>query len=707
VRPPELENGTPAPGALPAGGDERPRVGALPATNGRGANGHDANGHPANGHATNGHLANDHAANGHAPGAKGHAGSVRLGELLLAEGLVTPAQLDEALRVQGARPHYTPLGHILVSQGIVTRDQLMTILERHRRSSRLGDLLIKSGDIDRTQLETALIERRQTGQPLGEVLVQRGYISEERLRLALCRQLHIRFFSLDSIIIDPSLRNLVNEKFALKHRTVPLARVANLLVVAMDDPTQTAVIDDLQRSTGLKVEVITSLAEHITRALERLYRVEVSPSLGAGASVDVIGEDAEDNLHVPAHGRRVDTADEAVRKLLRIAVDRGASDIHLETINSRLQVRFRIDGMLQHFNLGTLADDLSRQRSEVLSRIKILATLDISERRRPQDGSFRARVAREGRVVPMDFRVSVIPGYYGENAVIRILDPRWTPESLEHLNLAPPVTERLRGLLRTSSGMILVTGPTGSGKSTTLFGILRSVYRPEIKILTAEDPIEYVCPQFCQHEVDERIGNTFAHYLRAFLRHDPEVIMVGEIRDSATAELAFRAAQTGHLVLSTLHTNDAVSAITRLNDIGVDSNLCTSSLLGVMAQRLVREICWNCKEEHTPPAELLAGVFTAPPEGIRWFRGAGCASCHHTGYKGRLALSELWTPGDDDVLLINKGAALDEIREAARHNSVTMADDVMRKLREGRTSLEELIRVLPQSTFRALRALTA
>jgi type IV pilus assembly protein PilB len=255
--------------------------------------------------------------------------------------------------------------------------------------------------------------------------------------------------------------------------------------------------------------------------------------------------------------------------------------------------------------------------------------------------------------------------------------------------------------------MILVTGPTGSGKSTTLFGILRSVYRPEIKILTAEDPIEYVCPQFCQHEVDERIGNTFAHYLRAFLRHDPEVIMVGEIRDSATAELAFRAAQTGHLVLSTLHTNDAVSAITRLNDIGVDSNLCTSSLLGVMAQRLVREICWNCKEEHTPPAELLAGVFTAPPEGIRWFRGAGCASCHHTGYKGRLALSELWTPGDDDVLLINKGAALDEIREAARHNSVTMADDVMRKLREGRTSLEELIRVLPQSTFRALRALTA
>jgi type IV pilus assembly protein PilB len=635
------------------------------------------------------------------------SGSVRLGDLLLAEGLVTPAQLEEALRQQRVQTEYAPLGHILVAQNIVTRDQLLTILERHRRSSKLGDLLIKSGDIDQAQLDTALAEQRRTGQPLGEALVQLGYVSEERLRLALCRQLHIRFFSLDAIIIDPSLRNLVNEKFALKHRTVPLARVGNLLVVAMDDPTQSWVVDDLQRTTGLKVEVITSTAGHITRALERLYRVEVSPHIGAGSSVDVIGEDADDDLYAPASGRRVDTADEVVRKLLRIAIDRGASDIHLETINSRLQVRFRIDGMLQHFNLGTVADDLSRQRIEVLSRIKILATRDISERRRPQDGSFRARVAREGRVVPMDFRVSVIPGYYGENAVIRILDPRWAPESVEQLNLAPPITERLRTLIRASAGMILLTGPTGSGKSTSLFGILKSVYRPEIKVVTAEDPIEYVCPQFCQHEVDERIGNTFARFLRSFLRHDPEVIMLGEIRDSETAELAFRAAQTGHLVLSTLHTNDAVGAVTRLTDMGVDSNVCTSSLLGVMAQRLVREICWNCKQEYTPPPDLLAGIFGAPPAGIRWHRGAGCPACHHTGYKGRVALTELWVPGDDEILLINKGAPFEAIREAARHNSITMADDVLRKLGEGRTSLEELVRVLPQSTFRELRRLTA
>jgi type II secretory ATPase GspE/PulE/Tfp pilus assembly ATPase PilB-like protein len=313
--------------------------------------------------------------------------------------------------------------------------------------------------------------------------------------------------------------------------------------------------------------------------------------------VDVIGETADGDIYAASVTRVMDSADEIVRKLLRVAIDRGASDIHLETINTRLQVRFRIDGMLQHFNLGTLGDDLGRQRVEVLSRIKILATLDIAERRRPQDGSFRARVEVEGRVVPMDFRVSVIPSYYGENAVVRILDPRGAPESVAALKMAAPVTERLQQLIRSCAGTILVTGPTGSGKSTSLFAIMKSVYRPEIKIVTAEDPIEYVCPQFCQHEVDERIGNTFASYTRSFLRHDPEVIMLGEIRDSDTAKLAFRAAQTGHLVLSTLHTNDALGAVARLSDLGVDSAMCTSSLLGVLAQRLVREICWNCKEE--------------------------------------------------------------------------------------------------------------
>jgi type IV pilus assembly protein PilB len=630
--------------------------------------------------------------------------AVRLGELLLAEGLVTPAQLDEALRVQSSHEGYAPLGHILVAQKIVTRDQLLSVLERHRRSSKLGDILLKGGELSREQLDAALAEQRRSGQALGEVLIRLGLVSEERLRMALCRQLHIRFFSLDTIIIDPTLRNFVNEKFAVKHRTVPLARVGNLLVVAMDDPTQTRVVDDLQRSTGLKIEVITSTSAHITRALERLYRVEVTPNLASGATVDVIGEDADSDIYGPSVTRQVDSADEIVRKLLRVAIDRGASDIHLETINNRLQVRFRIDGMLQHYNLGTLGDDLGRQRCEVLSRIKILATLDIAERRRPQDGSFRARVETDGRVVPMDFRVSVIPSYYGENAVVRILDPRGAPESLAALKMAQPVTERLEHLIHASAGTILVTGPTGSGKSTSLFAIMKSVYRPEIKIVTAEDPIEYVCAQFCQHEVDERVGNTFASYTRAFLRHDPEVIMLGEIRDAETAELAFRAAQTGHLVLSTLHTNDALSSITRLRDLGVDATVCTSSLLGVLAQRLVREICWNCKEEYTPPGSLLEKTFDVVPAGLRWYHGAGCATCHQTGYKRRVAITELWTPSLDDVLLINQDAPFEAIIESARKNTYSMATDALAKLREGRTTLEELIRVMPPSALRELRS---
>jgi type IV pilus assembly protein PilB len=627
----------------------------------------------------------------------------RLGELLLAEGLLTTAQLEEALRAQRARETYASLGQILVAQKIVTRDQLLSVLQRHRRRSKLGDILLKSGEITRVHLRAALVEQRRTGQLLGEILVALGYISEERLRVALCRQLHIRFFSLDTIIIDPTLRDLVNESFALKHRAVPLARVGNLLVVAMDDPTQSGAVADLQRSTGLKIEVITSTSAHITRAMDRLYRLDVTANIPSSATVDVIDGGTDGDQYSSPGTQMIEGADDIVRQLLRVAVNRGASDIHLETINDRLQLRFRVEGTLQHEKLGPLGHDLDRQRSMVLSRLKVLATLDMAERRRPQHGSFRARVETDGRVVPMDFRVSVIPSYYGENAVIRILDPRGAPESLAALKMAQPVTERLEQLIHASAGTILVTGPTGSGKSTSLFAIMKSVYRPEIKIVTAEDPIEYVCPQFCQHEVDERIGNTFATYTRSFLRHDPEVIMLGEIRDAETAELAFRAAQTGHLVLSTLHTNDALGAVTRLKDLGVDSTVCTSSLLGVLAQRLVREICWNCKEEYAPEPGLLQTAFEVVPRDLTWYHGAGCATCHQTGYKRRVAITELWTPGLDDVLLINQEAPFESIAESARKNTYSMATDALAKLREGSTTLEELLRVMPPSALRELR----
>jgi type IV pilus assembly protein PilB len=646
--------------------------------------------------------------------------SPRLGDILIAEGLASSAQVDEALRVQARSKTYVPLGHVLVGQRIITKRQLASVLERHQRSSKIGELLVKTGALTAAQLATAVAEQRRWKQPLGEVVVRLRFVTEEQLRKALCLQLHINYFDLDTIALDRSLRVLINPRFARKLRVVPVARVGHKLVVAMDDPTRTLVVDDLEASTGLDIEVITSTTAAIRRALDQMYPGETSP-VSSKPRLDateyealrIVGEPhvlSFEEMDRPAEEqtnyldqRGLEPTSSVVRKLLSLAVDRGASDIHLEAVDRRIKTRFRIDGVLQELDGDSLDELLNVNRGKLMSRLKILSKLDIAERRRPQDGSFRARLKRNGEVTPVDFRISIIPSYYGENAVIRILDSRSLPESVEALGLREPIAARMRQLLRSSTGIILVTGPTGSGKSTTLFGALKSVYQPGIKILTAENPIEYVCEGFRQHEVDERLGNTFAKYLRSFLRHDPDVIMVGEIRDGETADLAFRAAQTGHLVLSTLHTNDAISAVPRLSDLGVDANLISSSLLGVLAQRLVREVCTDCRERYTPPAELLAELLGLPSEDFPWYRGRGCASCNHTGYRGRMMLAELWTPSDADIMLINRGATFDEIRKSAQGTSLLMAEDVAEKLRQGRTNIEELIRALPHSTLRQLR----
>jgi len=332
-----------------------------------------------------------------------------------------------------------------------------------------------------------------------------------------------------------------------------------------------------------------------------------------------------------------------------------------------------------------------------------LGGLDIAERRRPQDGSFRVRVQRGGQLENIDFRISIIPGYFGENIVLRVLDPKHAPKSLHELGFSRAIGEKLVKLLHRPTGMILITGPTGSGKSSTLRGALMTLYRPGIKILTAEDPIEYVYEHFTQCEVNEKIGNTFATYLRAFLRHDPQVIMLGEIRDTESAELASRASQTGHLVLSTLHTRDAVSSVTRLLDLKIDAGLITSTLLGILSQRLVRKICSECKEEYQPSAQLLQEFFSAPPADFKWYRGVGCQQCNFSGYKGRMPVAEIWIPNDTDIILINKGASLDEIRASSHQSTISMAADVKERLLEGRTNLEELIRVLPYSSVYQFR----
>ena len=661
----------------------------------------------------------------HNGAARRHAAVLRLGDLLVSEGLATSAEIQKALRLQSQSKTYMLLGHILIEQKVITRSQLLSVLDRHRRRSKLGDLLVKSKAITPSQLEVALTEQRRGKQTLGEVVVRLRFVTEEQMRRALCQQLHINFFDLDSIVLDRDLRTLINPRFAHKRLIVPIARVGQTLVVAMDDPTRTAVIDDLEASTGLDIEVITSTAASIRRALEHMYALTENPAperpglVPIGQQVPIIGHEpnilsfeeidrlAEEKLtYVDVHHAAESTAS-MVRRLLKLAVEWGASDIHLEAVEHGIQTRFRIDGVLQELDLDDLDELMNLNRGKLLSRLKILSKLDIAERRRPQDGSFRARLARDGQTATLDFRISIIPGYYGESAVIRILDPRGLPQSVEGLGLRAPVALRLRQLLRSSTGILLVTGPTGSGKSTSLFGALKSVYQPGIKILTAENPIEYVCDSFRQHEVDERLGNTFAAFLRSFLRHDPDVIMIGEIRDGETANLAFRAAQTGHLVLSTLHANDAISALPRLLDLGVDANLIASSLLGVLSQRLAREVCGKCRERYAPPRELIEETLGAARADFEWFRGAGCAECNYTGYRGRMVLSELWTPNDADVVLINKGASFEEVRESARRTTLSLADDVAEKLVHGRTNLEELIRALPHSALRQLQLRTS
>jgi type II secretory ATPase GspE/PulE/Tfp pilus assembly ATPase PilB-like protein len=632
----------------------------------------------------------------------------RLGELLIERRLITPAQLQEALRAQQEAKRYVPLGQVLIDRKLITRRQLHLLLDWTQKRPKLGEVLVRSGAIDADQLELALREQRTLKLPLGQTLIKLAFLDEETMRQALCLQLNVPYIDLDGLKIDPGLIRLVNRSYATRHRVVPLTRVAETLTVAMDDPSDLDVAEELSRSTGCSIRVVTASLQAIENAITRLYSPgEEEPVEAAGFTLRP-GEKPSQSIGTD-YGHESRRADGIVRQLLNLGIERECSDIHLESLSSRsLYVRFRIDGVLQEPELGPLQEACNENVLAIISRIKILGKLDIAERRRPQDGSFRLRAERPtGEQVDFDFRISVVPGYYGESVVVRVLDRRRAPQSIDDLGFPAAVADRLRALLKRPSGILLITGPTGSGKSTTLYASLMTLYRPQIRIVTVEDPIEYVYEQFSQSEVNERIGNTFASYLRALLRHDPEVMMVGEIRDEETAEMAFRAAQTGHLLLSTLHTNDAVSAVVRLRDLKIEPTLISASLMGVMSQRLVRTVCPDCRETYTPSGELLREFFDQPPADLTWVRGRGCEQCDFTGYRGRRLLAELWTPSQRDIILINKMAPFEDLRASASESTYSMAESALQLLRAGQTNLEELIRMLPYSSVYRFRELAA
>lgn len=621
----------------------------------------------------------------------------KIGEILIAEGLLKDIQLEEAFRLQSQSSKNQPLGQILVNQEIITKRQLDFILDQHRKRERLGDILVRTGVISKELLEVALTQQKKSGCRLGEELIKQNFISEKVMRQVLCTQLNIPFVDLEDISIDTSLVKLINQNYAKRYQVVPVARIGDSLTLAMDDPTISWLIEELQIMTGLTINVVTSTREAIQSAFTKLYETEADTNMFP--AVELLDEDLD---VMPEKTTFYDTqastkADVLVNQILGKALNSGASDIHLESGDRSLMVRFRIDGVLKEPYLGSLRDEINRNTKEIISRIKIVGKLDISERRRPQDGSFRARILKDGQSVKIDFRISIIPGYYGESVVIRILDGRKAPKTIDELGFSEKITRQLHQILKRNEGLLLITGPTGSGKSTTMYGALMTLYRPGIKILTAENPIEYVYDNITQCEVNEKIGNTFANYIRSFLRQDPEVIMVGEIRDPETAQMALRAAQTGHIVLSTLHTNDTFSTIMRLMGLGVDPNLLSSCLIGVLSQRLVRQVCTYCKQEYLPSEELLKEFFKAPPSNLKLQSGEKCSHCDYTGYLGRTAVSQLWTPSDNDILLINKGQINDKLRKSADQSTIFMAEDASRLLSEGKTNLEELIRTLPYS----------
>jgi type IV pilus assembly protein PilB len=635
-------------------------------------------------------------------------GEAQLGALLVEHGLISSVQLREALRLQASNPTYIQLGQVLVQQKALAPEQLQRVLDQHGKRSKLGDVLVRSGAIMREQLQHALGQQAKYKMPLGQLLVKLGHLTDERMRQALGLQLNVPYIDLDRVAPDPKLARLVNRSYARRHFVVPVACLGNTLTVCMDDPTDRATLEELTRTTSHELSVVTSSHQAIVTALTRLYADPKPAAATTGEHLEIFTE--QEGEAPPTKSRYVHdyqqekNAGTVVRRLLTMAIEHRASDVHIEMLSNRLNVRFRIDGILESLDMGDLQAACHDSAREIVSRVKVLASLDIAERRRPQDGAFRVRIDRNGGQASIDLRVSVIPSVYGESVVLRVLDRTRQPQSIDALGFPREAAGRLRELLRRPSGILLVTGPTGSGKSTTLYAALNTMYRPQIRVLTVEDPVEHVYEQFSQSEVSEQIGNTFAAYLRAFLRHDPEVIMVGEIRDEETAEVAFRAAQTGHLLLSTLHTNTAVEAVTRLRDLHIDPNLMASSLMGVLGQRLVREVCAHCKTEYRPSEELLRQVFEQSAHGMTFYKGQGCEKCNFTGYHGRMTVMELWVPDDKDVILLAKGASFEKIRSSALRTTFSMAECAWSLLEDGRTNIEELIRMLPYSSIDDMRA---
>jgi len=594
-------------------------------------------------------------------------------------------------------------------------------------SAKLGEILVRENLISPQSLREALDYQRQHGGRLGFSLVKLGLISDDMITAVLSRQYGIPSVNLDLFSIDPTVLSLIPEEVAQKHCVLPLSRVGATLTLAMVDPTNVFAIDDVKFMTGLNVAPVVVAEGSVQQAIATYYgssrEIELAsapveevslPSSndsngnGAITHADLVSLDSIDfetgqteDVEVVDDNEEIDLStlsrlseDAPVVRLVNVllvdSLRRGASDIHVEPYEKELRIRFRIDGVLYDVMHPPL-----KMRDALISRIKIMSKLDISEKRLPQDGRIKIKVRVDSRSRELDFRVSTLPTLFGEKVVLRLLDKQNLMLDMTKLGFESESIFKFQRNISKPYGMVLVTGPTGTGKTNTLYSALQSLNKVETNIMTAEDPVEFNLPGINQVQMKEQIGLNFAAALRSFLRQDPNIVLVGEIRDFETAEIAIKAALTGHLVLSTLHTNDAPSTISRLMNMGIEPFLVATSVNLIQAQRLIRRICKDCKHEHQTPPEALAevGFSTEEARTIKTYKGKGCLTCNNTGYKGRIGLYEVMEITDEIRELILIGASALELRKKAIDDGmITLRESGLYKIRAGVTTPEEVVR---------------
>ncbi|OGW77986.1 MAG: type II secretion system protein GspE [Omnitrophica bacterium RIFCSPHIGHO2_02_FULL_46_20] len=553
----------------------------------------------------------------------------------------------------------------------------------------LGESLVAEGIITSEQLKKAQEEEARSGQRLSKAIVKLSYVAEDDLMMFLSKKLGIPRLELSNYLIDPKIIELIPESLARKHELIPVLKIGNRVTCAMADPWNIFALDEIRAKTNLIIEPAIATENEIRKALDEYYGAKGSmedliksidnEKLGVSAWKEMDVKKLKDVVEEPVVIR-------LVNMIITKAIKERASDIHIEPEENELKTRFRVDGMLRE--VSSLPKHL---QSAIISRIKIMSGLDIAERRIPQDGRFTIKM--EGRHI--DARVSCVPTIYGENTVLRLLDASSAVLGLEELGFSKEVLSKFDKLINRPHGIILVTGPTGSGKTTTLYASLNKINTIEKNIITVEDPVEYNLPGVRQIQINPKVELTFANGLRSILRQDPNVIMIGEMRDYETAEIAIQAALTGHLVFSTLHTNDAPGAVTRMIDMGVEPFLVSSSVIGILAQRLVRMVCSECKEKYEPTQEELKDMgLTGERRKILFYRGKGCPKCLNTGYKGRAGIYEFMIPDDKIRNAIIAKFSSGNIRKLALAGGmITLKDDGIQKIKQGVTTVEEVLRV--------------